>query len=201
MDIKDFYNPVEGREYCRAPFNFNGRTIATNGVSLLSMPLNEEYQAKPPHGQTLEVITKIMNDIDSAIFKPMPLLDMPDKVICSWCKGNKKASRVGCIECQGEGEVDAETDYNTYYSLECKSCDGDGYKIDTNSEDDCQHCNGTGSVFERPTPVLVDNINVDVTILSTIINSENLEISVQPDKYMLLFRSGDFNGAIMGMRV
>ena len=198
MDINDFFDPNNYRQWLRAPFNIDGRTCATNGYILLTMPQYGSFNKGVESITTgVRSILESMKEVD---FKPMPFIEMPEKETCNTCNGEGKALRSICEECDGEGEVDAETDYNTYPGLECKTCKGDGETITQGGEKDCQDCHGIGKRYNKPIPVELEGMYVSNQLLSLIINDKDVQIGKIEDKDMLAFRSGDQTGVIIGMR-
>jgi len=148
MDINDFFDCDEIRDYMREPFNIGDRTIATDGHSILSQPKIGDYQ--DCKSSFLPTINNILNDVNRASFSRLNKFDdPPEQIVCEKCKGTKKASVKKCHECDGDGYVDAETDYNTYSDLVCISCNGNGEIIDNNSNDDCNYCQGTGKSHSK----------------------------------------------------
>jgi len=197
MDIKNFYDKNEIRYYLRAPFNLDGRTIATNGHILISCPEDQTYD-DIENGRQFNII---LDNFDGAKFQPIPDVTLPDIKKCKYCKGTKKATISDCYECYGEGVVNAETKYNTYYDLDCQTCDGTGEIIENiGGDDNCMACNATGlSLSDQP--VKVGNMSFNAFYLRIIIDEPGIEICLLKDKSMMLFRFGEYFGVLMGMRV
>lgn len=200
MNIKDFLGSDDWRPIYKAPFNFEGRTIATNGHALLSVPIQEGI--KDLEGPISGGVKQVLNNLESAVFSPLPDdIELPTTTECPECKGMKKAVVEMCDECDGEGEVDAETDYNTYPGLECKSCKGEGRSIKPGGEDDCSRCLGAGEIYPPHAPIAIGGMHVNACLLKKIIDAKDLVISPLPKDNMLLFKAGDYEGVLMGMKV
>ena len=198
MDINKFVDKDDYREWLRAPFNVDGRTCATNGQIFLSMPQYGNFD------DGVESIAKgvrgILDDMKGVEFKPLGSFEIPAKEVCNTCKGTCKAVREKCHECDGDGEVDAETDYNTYYGLECKSCDGRGHTLIRGGDENCPDCGGLGERYNYPVPISVEGMLVDLKYLSLLTGEDGVEVGKIDGKDILAFRSGDQIGVIMGMR-
>ena len=167
---------------------------------MLSLPKFGDYEQI--NESFSDKVREILGYIKESELKPIPTITLPEQCECECCKGTGKATRDTCEECDGEGEVDAETDYNTYYGLECKSCDGDGFKLYRGGDQDCQDCQGSGKVFPKTYPIEVDGVNIDARLLKNILDStDDIYVAGRPDKNMLLFKSGEAEGVLMAMSV
>lgn len=198
MNINDFCGKDDNREYLHQPFNLGNRTIATNGHMMLSTPKYGEHKECPD--KISGIITKFINELKTLSFAPIPDIKMPEKVICSSCGGSKKAVIKYCEECDGDGWVDATTEYNTYYGLDCKTCDGNGNEVIVGGDKDCPTCEGKGNVFPSIKIVDICGVKINMNFLSMIYEEKNLEVSAGKEKHVLYFRSGNNEGVIMGMR-
>lgn len=196
MDICDFYDCDETREYLRKPFILDVNTVATNGKALVFMPKVGKYQPL----ENILLIHKILEfreKIKLAVLKPMPNVTMPDLIKCAVCQGSGNSIRSTCPECGGNGVVDAETDFSTYYELECRTCDGDGYEITSGLGKGCLDCHNSGYVLPRHFPIKIDGTHVYAELLKKIINAPN--IMIKGDGEFLIFKSGENSGILMGM--
>ena len=194
MDIKKFCGSSKYRSWMNAPFNLNGRTVATNGHILISVP--EIEGTEPFNDPGKEGIAKVLDLIASADFAPMPKIDYPDSHECFACRGTGKATRSKCEECDGQGEVTFSNDHNSY-EIECKSCWGDGDILKAGGESHCGDCRGSGIRYGFDTQLLVGQLWFDPCYLK-LIDSPETEIAFGDG--MLLFRCADAVGAIMRMR-
>jgi len=201
MDIKGFYNPGDCREYFTKPFIFGGRTIAMTTCTLLSMPVSKKYNplnAGALNADSLKKLTELLARFESAIYQPLnDELEKIEIIECTTCNGTKKSSSVVCCECDGEGEVDAETDYNTYYGLDCKGCDGDGKLISAGGDEDCQTCKGTGQAVDTTKPINILGVKINPLLLKPLVNENDIEIAVVDG--MMLFKQREYEGIIMGL--
>lgn len=129
------------------------------------------------------------------------LIVWPDKALCEICNGSGKATTNKCPECDGDGAVDAETEYNTYHDLKCKTCDGKGLEVNLRTDQDCPRCDGNSVAYVPYDSVDVLGITVQAQYLNLIIDETGLELGANHDRNMLIFRAGpDVHGAIMALR-
>ena len=144
--LKLFCHP--DREVTRAPFSRGDYTYATNGFCAVRVPRMAEI--------TNEVESRIESldwDFDSVTkWLTPPSVDEASFVECGYCEGN--GFMVDCDECDGEGEVELQSDYNDY-SFKCKGCDGEGVIAGSNAlafEDkhNCTRCGGSGKKSNGP---------------------------------------------------
>ena len=129
-----------GREKQCGPFSFGEYTYATNGHLMLRLPRLSDV----PEWKALnEKAAALFDGLDfvtlNAALVEIPDFPQPKPEKCTVCKGVGKISK--CPECEGEGEVLLENDYNEY-ECTCKTCDGDGSVSGADSI--CSSCNGTG---------------------------------------------------------
>lgn len=198
MNINDFCNEYEVRDYIRKPFNVGDRTFATTGYLIVSIPLDEKYDFTE-NEHLLKVVPEMVN-VDGVDFEPMPkdlVFPLPEE--CGMCKGTGKATKKECYECDGEGEIELETDYN-YYSFECKTCYGDGKVKSESAEGVCDDCGGDGEKLKDGSVVNINDFTVNPHYLKQIMAIGELEISLDKEKMMMKFRCGDVIGSVMGVR-
>ncbi len=202
MNINDFCNKHDYREYFREPFNIGERTIASNGYVLLSVPRCVDNA----HGDDLpeklcETILRMLDDLQAQQFAPLPTdITMPEPNDCPSCKGTGHAKRTECPECEGEGETIAETDHNEYEVL-CKTCSGDGFVLSSvgNEDEECENCDGTGKVYDRYAHVRINGVVINANYLNLIKDAPGLEVAADTQKRVLYFRALDQEGIIMGI--
>ncbi len=199
INIIDFCGVEDTRRHINSPFIVKDKIVATNGHVLIASPndhKNEYIQC--PEGFNA---ARVINIIDAAQeWAKVDKIILPEMIGCVTCLGGGKAKKTECEECEGDGTVDAETDYSTYYDLTCASCDGVGYLNYTETDDICPDCNGSGKVYEPYACVEILGINVQAKYLRLIINEENLEFSANTDSGMLIFKCIGYTGAIMQCR-
>lgn len=204
MNINDFCDPNDVRAYLHKPFNLNHRAVATNGHIVLSTPKQEGFEDL---NEDEFLKKKIMDVLDNCTrdFKYTPIakvpIDMPEPVVCSTCDGTKKAVLENCEECNGDGEVNVSNAYSTYHGLGCNSCEGEGRKVKIGGDQDCPDCYGKGKYYSPCIKVPVAGIHVAARYLKILFDEEE-EVMIAADiaKKMLLFKSGESVGVIMGMR-
>lgn len=143
IDLQKFCE-VSSIRALSAPFYKDGYTYASNGHIAVRTPGKhaEENEAAPYINRPdLWQHTDVLEWTDLPDFEPK--WDS-----CYRCESTGKSDR--CEECDGEGEVEFETDFNTY-QVECKSCSGDGYMSarERNTDKTCTLCNGSGRTSKR----------------------------------------------------
>lgn len=154
--LKTFCNRSRER-YLDKVMLCNGKAVATNGWMLVVS--NNNFGVKEPHN---DGIKKYVDYLDSYDFSKCQeySVEAPSYNTCSKCNGVGYTQIVECHECDGEGQVSAETDYNTYHGLECKTCNGDG-RIPSlvGEKTECEHCGGDGrAVSFHDLPINLDGL-------------------------------------------
>lgn len=138
-----------GREDIAVPFSVRSDTYATEGKILLRVPRIADVPEKisPFAIKIGELFSNVDVSASEAALVEIP--ELPDDVPepCRQCNGSGHISV--CPECDGDGEVDVENDYHTYYALTCKTCDGSG--AIAGSKGKCHACNGTGKATSKIT--------------------------------------------------
>lgn len=135
------------REAYMEPFTDGEYTFATNGHIIVRVPKLSEITAEAQFD-----MNRIKFDHDQITnWREVPQGNV-EKKLCEDCKG---AGRVhGCKECGGNGELEFETDYSTYY-CSCDSCSGLGVCNPSGGAAGsmlCDRCNGTG-YDKKGTPI------------------------------------------------
>lgn len=199
MNINNFFDSNDIRKHISTPFQFNGRTMATNGHVFLSMPQHGDYQQLD--GKGLDLMIDTINDFpDDKEFMPMPNdLVWPWQYQCSECDGTGKATHSKCKECDGSGELEFKTDFNSY-ECGCKSCECSGIIIISGGNKNCTNCDGTGKIYSKGAWVCVFGIFINPKYLNYIINEPELKAYPRLSERKLFFRTGDYAGIIMGVR-
>lgn len=200
IDIRYFFNPEICRKELKKPFNFQGRTIAGDGARIISVPELDEYEELSKEGlAAMTGLIKFLGCLDKEHdFLPLPEdFKFPEPKKCATCRGQGKAFREACRECEGEGSLEFYTPQNNY-SPTCKTCDGDGTLIFRGGTADCPVCNGTAVGFlERYYPVHVYEFKVNALLLHPL---KDLDARFAVTEDRLIFRCGEAKGLIMGMR-
>jgi len=197
MEIESFcVSGDDPRSDLHHPFRVGEFVVCTDGHRLIAAPTDDDTlpRNKRIAGAVLGIIAEASADDG---FLPMPSIDLPDKVQCGACGGAGTVTVTECPECEGDGFVDAETDYSIYYDLECKSCEGIGKRIEQGYGSKCQRCRGTGTVYPQGS-IGVLGVRLRPAYVESILGLPDLMVNpLSRDK--LYFRSGDFRGCIMGM--
>ncbi len=197
--ITQFLDPNHYIEFYKVPHNFKDYTIANDAYTIIFIPRDEKYKESKEKTRFENTINEILNDIEISKFKPLPKINIPEQIICTYCDGSGKSKFQKCHECNGEGIVDANTDYNTYYDLNCKTCNGKGEIILRVTEEKCKTCNGIGKIEPGDFPIRIENMYVKFKFIKKIMNIDNIEISTNMKKNILFFKAKDIKGAMMGI--
>lgn len=153
---KDIFRP----HWALGPFNQNGRTYATDGHVLVSVPLRDDVTDDDvDRPNMVEMFAKFCPGEWFAV----PAVQLE---ICEHCKG--KVVNYSCHECGGSGTAKPETKYYVY-EIECESCDGEGEVAC------CPYCNMTG--FDAPGLVPIGGAYFKANLLDLIKDLPGVEIS------------------------
>ena len=183
------------------PFLYRNKTFYCDGFKVLCLPKNDQYKEIEKEHKLKEFLDAFLDDIDNTDrdFFTLPDIEIPEPEICDECKGTGLLIEKNCPECEGSGEVEWDSDFNTYYDV-CKSCDGSGVLLIPGKGKTCVYCNGIKSRFHEKYPVYVDGFKVDAAFLYPIKDEPNLKLSISSNKTALLFYTDDAKGLIMGMQ-
>jgi len=208
LNIENFYNKNDPRDYIRQPFQLDGKTIATSGKALLILPQHGDYpDCHDKFKSTARSVLERINYVNThEQFSPLPAdVKHPDKTECNTCGGLGKATTDQCPECDGDGEIELTTEYNQY-SCECKTCNGAGDITIKGGLDCCKNCNGSGSVYPNRNQIKLLGIDLDANLLALIIGEPDIEVCATFVKESgeranaLYFRIKDAAGLIMELR-
>jgi hypothetical protein len=139
MNLEDFspfcsgYNKKMEKPWSRGDF-----TYASDGFIVIRVPRREDCPEieNPVNAEAIFNVTP--EPVDGFIALPS-IEKIGELKVCPKCKGKALEE---CPECDGEGELDIRSDFNTY-TVECKSCGGEG--------DECAECHGAGNIEPTPT--------------------------------------------------
>ena len=205
MKLEDFCaGPGDFPEGLRRPFRVGDFAVATDGARLLAEPISDAEHS-PPHlegslkGQAEPVVLGIFAAVEAGGFQPMPDIQLPHAHPCKRCRGTGLTKAEVCPECEGEGEVEARNDFNTYRGLDCQTCEGEGEIYQPGTGDQCSKCGGDGRAFTWRETVAVLGVALNPKYAEQLLQMPDLEVKAEPNK--LIFRSGKRWGAIMGMKV
>lgn len=202
IDINKFCDKDGILHWLTKPFIVEGRLCATNRRNIIIMH-NQDLSAYTTPKFNISKIREVIYLIESIeAFNGFSAIDksqivLPEKIACEICDGNGKVEKIKCLECSGDGVVDVESDFSTYYDLECASCDAIGY-INQEPDKACENCNGEGKVFEFGF-IEIMGVKVPADRIKLIINEPDLQFATNENKTMLVFRTGDAIGAIMAV--
>ncbi len=199
FDITKYCGVDDPRQFINKPFNLFNKTVATDGHILICIPLQDEYSELTNGKIKPEFIEGWISQIEAAELQPAPPISLPKKHTCKDCDGEGKSSNEDCEECDGEGEVAASTDYNIYYDLQCKSCDGLGY-IKIKGDKTCANCSGTGTQYDFSSTVQIFGYHFNPKYIELILEN-NPMVAIAKNEEDLLFKFDDAVGVLRGMRV
>lgn len=202
ININDFIGKTDPRVWMRQPFQVAGKLVATDGRTMFAS--NEPSDLPDPETTSVDRIRLFFELAAKADFFQLPSLNFPEKPDCVECKGSGKHCLKTCPECDGFGEAEAQTDYNTY-EVQCRTCDGFG-KIDSDKTDqDCEHCRGKGKRWTENDRMKVEGVPFDMNpeLMSRIAGVPDVQIAVINNDQIsraMAFKCADGIGVIMGMR-
>ena len=190
MDILKRFCSLD-REQLTEPFSQGEFTYATDGWIAVKVPRIENV----PENQFAPNMERLAWDHDSLKdWGNLPEYSLEDAGPCRQC-GGKKFQQT-CPECNGDGEVYAETGYNEYL-CDCKTCGAEG-TISAESGDTCDACAGTGKDLRTPVPWATGAINS--LLLEKIRVLPGVQLSKKGDGFEAYrFRFDGGSGMIMPM--
>ena len=142
MDLQRFCHEYRGKGSLSTPFSRGDYTYATDGRMIVRVPRLKDM---PERDNAPKADHLGWNHSELSDWTNPPKIDLSGTEKCSLCKGSGKATV--CPECDGEGEVVAETAMNEY-EVTCKTCEGDG--ATAGGKDMCSSCDGTGLYIDNP---------------------------------------------------
>ena len=214
MNYAHFCCINNAKEHLNQPFIALEHLVATNGEIMIATPNTKKTSEGtqvlqgewPP---LMSFITTLISTASTASFTPIYsstiATALPEKSECSCCEGKGLAYIAHCGECDGNGELELESDFHTYI-VKCKTCDGDGErhftgKDSANGPIDCERCRGTGQQFNHDDFVMIEGIRIHPKYAELIFSLPDFEVCGDPSQNMLHFKSCDHIGVVMGMRV
>lgn len=191
LDLEKFCEP--SMKKISRPWSAGDYTYATNGHIAVRVPRMDDA----PENEEAPDMARVPWDHETLNdWEPLPPYDLAGAKDCTLCKGMKKA-RV-CHECDGEGEVTAETDYN-YYVVTCKTCGGDGTMPGESDDPPCPRCQGTGRSLNIPVPWAAGHIGMQMLVKINDLPGVKLSKTGDGEKpWRFIFDGGA--GVIMPMR-
>jgi hypothetical protein len=145
IDIQKFCASNDGREYLKTPFQFDGKTTATNGHMLIVAEGAEVDITNHPPAEVLDRMSSWLAEPTPLEWMPLSSVVIPDGVLCGTCNGAGEMFRAvyaECGECNGTGSMYCDMNHEH----DCNECDGEG-EIETDEvsgteKDVCPTCEG-----------------------------------------------------------
>lgn len=195
----------DGRDYLTKPQQLGDHVAHVNGHVMLITPGRAPAGGAEMPEDARARFEKLagMALSDELDWQPLDIPPPPDPMPCKTCGGSGK-ELAGRPECDSEGELELESDYN-WYCVECKTCDGTGYHPNRNSESMCPTCKGTSKNWRESQRHEVLGVTVQWAYLSRLYNQPGIRVARSSLEYLLIFRQ-DIDGQrvacglIMGMR-
>jgi hypothetical protein len=143
-DLQKFCEP--GNPRMATPFSFGSYTLATNGHILIRVARLSDIPERADAIPLERVNQHFISPIIQQDHYPLPDFPAPEKHPCKECRG--KGKDYTCPECDGDGEIEWDTNYNSY-STECKLC-----LAERIIHGICPVCNGSGYYY-KPESLLI----------------------------------------------
>ena len=197
FNLKGFYDSSYVG-FLKNPFSFQDRTYATNGNIIISVPKQQEYEEDE---ENFNKIKGVLPPESGLSFFKIPGIKPPEMGKCLVCSGGRKAIYRPCIECDGDAILSFDSGYSIY-EVDCKTCDGEGEKIDLSTDELCLKCEGTGRAFINPAVELkCIDMHIDFKYLQLIKKIPGMKIAGQKEESRIFFSNGEITGTVMGTRV
>ena len=154
----------ETRDSISQPFLVDGNLYATNGKIIIRSDDVKGNFKEIENEHVIDLVHRMEwgNDCE--------LQDLPNV--------NGELKEIKCEECGGSGTLDVDNKYNKY-EVECKSCEGVGYKMEYND-------------------VKIGDLTVSAGLLSKIKDLPNVKCAVYKKRY-LYFKFDGGEGFLLGM--
>jgi len=142
FDMQKFCSEDSTRIQISKPFCVGDYVYATDGA--ICIEISKEFYDGQEYPIGIQDIKE--KGLDSHFTNDQVFFDFPFtqdfEKPCPQCGGNLAgALSEDCPECDGEGEITFENEYNEYDGIECKSCRGHGVLKS------CGCCYNTGTVY------------------------------------------------------
>lgn len=186
LDLNKFCEVGDIRGYLNHPFPAGLFWCATNGHvmamtagdgSQLPKRVLESLPARVPP-RLLEYAHEVAHQEFTVLCALTGDLVQIEPEPCSECNGSGRSSRTTCPECDGEGEVELESDYNTY-EVDCKMCRGNGYikhKTNDMTAPCCEVCDGSGKAYGRNQRVSILSADIQPQYFDLIKSLDGVEV-------------------------
>ena len=169
ISIKRYCGDVGGTGDFSRPVYHNDNTYITDGWQLIKTKGQLADAIPSSDWDKPELIAKMeaffQFETEKAEIRHVPIkIDQAMVSKCKKCKGLGVAKV--CYECNGDGEVETETQYN-YYEHECKTCHGNCVIPPENDEkpEKCSYCKGFGDGVDEwlyPHPVRMGKVRISL---------------------------------------
>lgn len=197
INLSNWHAHDDGREHLNLPFNVDGRTVATNGQVMISIPLQKGHPDIKP--DLKERITSLL-DINGEYTPLNTSFEQSEKIQCNECHGNKTVTETTCNECDGDGVVHFENDFSNY-ECDCDSCNGNGKIRGQGDAVRCPKCDGVGEVYKAGYCTLkINDVWIQEKYYDLLLTLDDVTILTIQDRRLLCFKSGDAYGVVMGCR-
>lgn len=192
MNITHFYDSTSFKTLAPRIYEFNGRTVATNGQILISIPSNGTGNKIPKDAR--QPLIALLAGIKKQAFISLQKIKLPTPITCSSCLGRKKATTVPCDDCRGEGEVQIKG----YEWVDCPKCNGDCEITTIGGDNDCPTCHGAGTTLPGQPYIEVRGLYIHPRHLNIIAYEPSIEVATDLAKKCLYFRAKQQVGVILG---
>jgi DnaJ-class molecular chaperone len=191
VTIERFCASNDSRSYLNEPFQVGDLIAASNGHVLIFHPGSgaKENNNKASMGG----VNTLLKTIDETTTKKAPHIKKGDQIDCAECGGRGTGSVGQCSLCDGDGDC-------PHCGTTCPDCDGDGQVFDASMDGICSDCNGDGKVYPKWDFVQVSGVYINPNYWALISNLPDLKTAKASGQLMLVFKSGEYKGAIMGVR-
>jgi hypothetical protein len=155
--LQQFCSKDRDDERMNTPFSVGEFSYATNGHILVRVPRLADVPERDD-ALNLDRVSPSFN-AEISIWLPVPFIAPLAYISCEVCGTSGRAYK--CPECDGEGSVDLDTKFNTYDSVDCKTCEGNRQisrsEIDSLNnyygdieiiEETCDSCCGEGKFYK-----------------------------------------------------
>lgn len=199
--------PCEEKSYMGQPFSDKHHTYATDGHIMVRVARVPECDAPVPEYFVSRLGEGNLSfrhmDIAESEWLPIPVIGIA-KTRCNDCEGSGYVK--DCPECDGKGEVEWETPFNSYVR-ECKTCEGEETIPGQAGDKVCPNCRGEGKSYPwNAAPLEVGNVLFNVRLLALLADLPGAKIypviwpdeSKNPDPSLFKFDGGE--GFIMPRR-
>lgn len=195
---------VRSREELSKPIISGGHKFWTNGYVMIAEATQEPENCSEDfkRARVAEILVRRANEAGKLTFKSESVdLSSIEKVRCRMCGGGGKHRMATCRECNGDGEVTAETDYNSY-EVQCASCNGEGREHRNDAEEQqCERCNGDGWHYPFNAHARVLGCPVDPRFIKMICQIEDVQYTVGDKCLFWKSEAEQCFGVIMGLNV